>query len=266
MNHPISVNVLGVIPARYGSQRFPGKPLALLAGKTLLQRTFENARDSGCFERIIIATDDQRIYDHVVEFGGEVFMTPESCLTGTERIAYLLTQTSQFDHYSVVVNIQGDEPCVSNEAFCAAIQALKNNPDAVMSTLITPIDDPEKAVSRSIVKCVVGKDGRALYFSRTLIPGGKKEALHTEHPYYRHIGIYVFRRDFVLKYIELENTPLQLAEDLEQLKILEHGYTIATACVEEEANGVDTPEDIHTIERLLCTVNTSLSLEASAHP
>ncbi len=263
MTDPISSKVLGVIPARYASQRFPGKPLALLAGKTLLQRTYENALRSGCFERLVVATDDMRIYDHVAGFGGEVFMTSHTCGSGTERIAELLKRSTDFDCYDIVVNVQGDEPCVSSEAFASTIEALKSTPEAVVATVVTPFTDRERALSRSIVKCVRRRDGMALYFSRSIIPGSKSDALTTDI-YYRHIGIYAYRRPFVLRYIELENTPLQLAEDLEQLKILEHGYTIATACVKEDAIGVDTPEDLHTIERFICTVNTSLSQAGSA--
>ncbi|MFA6915814.1 MAG: 3-deoxy-manno-octulosonate cytidylyltransferase [Parachlamydiales bacterium] len=265
MNKPISESVLGIIPARFASQRFPGKPLAFLAGKSLLQRTYENAQNSKCFDHIVIATDDERIYEHAVGFGAEVFMTPVDCPTGTDRISTLLKNTPKLKDYSLIVNIQGDEPCVSAESFRAVISALTNNPDAVVGTLVTPLTCLEQAKSRSIVKCVRALNGKALYFTRSLIPGGKTDD-HQGRNYYRHIGVYAFRNDFLIKYDLLEPTPLQSAEDLEQLKILEHGYTIATACVEEEAIGVDTPEDLHNLELKLCTVNISLSPAASVHP
>lgn len=265
MNKPISESVLGIIPARFASQRFPGKPLAFLAGKSLLQRTYENAQSSKCFDRIVIATDDDRIYQHALSFGAEVYMTPVECPTGTDRLSTLLKNTPELNKYSLVVNIQGDEPCVSAESFAAVINTLVENPEAVVGTLVTLLTCLELAKSRSIVKCVRALNNKALYFTRTLVPAGKNDD-HANRNYFRHIGVYAFRKDFLLKYDSLEPTPLQLAEDLEQLKILEHGYTIATACVEEEAIGVDTPEDLYNLELKLCTVNTSLSPAASVHP
>lgn len=265
MNQPISEGVLGIIPARFASQRFPGKPLALLAGKSLLQRTYENALHSKCFDRLVIATDDDVIYNHARDFGAEVYMTPVECPTGTDRIATLLKTHSHLCDYDLITNVQGDEPCVSAHSFSAVISALKNDPEAVVSTLVTEITDPEAIKSRSIVKCVRGINGKALYFSRSPIPGGKSDAF-TQGTYFRHIGVYAFRKDFLLMYDKLEPTPLQLAEDLEQLRILEHGYTIATACVEEEAIGVDTPEDLLNLEIKLCTVNISLLPAASVLP
>lgn len=259
MNRSFSKKILGIIPARYASQRFPGKPLASLAGKTLLQITYENALRAGCFDALLIATDDARIYNHILSFGGKTVMTPPSCNSGTERIVHVLKNDRQWDEYSLIVNIQGDEPCVSPESFHTVIHTLGIAQEAVISTLITPIKDLEQLKNPSIVKCVRDRQGYALYFSRSPIPGAKTPATGLHSPHYRHIGIYAYRRDFLLLYPQLENTPLQLAEDLEQLKVLEHGYRIATACVDEQAIGVDTPEDLVLMEQFICTVNTSLS-------
>lgn len=266
MNHLTDLKVLGVIPARYGSQRFPGKPLAPLRGKTLLQKTYENAYHSGCFDKLIIATDDLRIYNHVKEFGGEVYITPAECQSGTDRIALLLKNSNNLNKYPIIVNIQGDEPCVSPNSFRSLINCLKFNEDAFVATLITPIKDLKQLESTSIVKCVRDCNNYALYFSRSRIPGSKNSLNTLNTTYYRHIGIYAFRYDFLIKFPELKNTPLQISEDLEQLKILEHGFRIVTSCVDEEAIGVDVPEDLEKVEKLLCNANISLSQAESVHP
>jgi 3-deoxy-manno-octulosonate cytidylyltransferase (CMP-KDO synthetase) len=249
--------ILGVIPARFGSQRFPGKLLAQLAGKTVLQRTFENASRCPLFDALVIATDDERIEAHARDFGAKVAMTPVFCTSGTERIATLLEAERSYDGYSLIVNIQGDEPCLPPSALTCLIQALQAAPEAVMATLVAPLHSAAAWQSTSVVKCLCDQRGNALYFSRAPLPGSKAGGWHPHLPVYRHIGVYAYRRPFLLHYRELKDTPLQLAEDLEQLKVLEHGYSIATACVQETAVGVDTPEDLQTLEQLLCHVNLS---------
>lgn len=257
---------VAIIPARFGSTRFPGKPLALIAGKTLLQRTYECAAHCPTLARIIIATDDQRIFEHAQSFGAEVVMTPSDCPTGSDRLAFVLSQDPTLQAADVVVNIQGDEPCLDHETITALIDALFCDPSSVMSTAAYRLTDPEEATNPNTVKCVVGHDGAALYFSRSLVPGGRTAGLQSGTPYYKHVGIYAFRPDFLLKYPLLPMTPLQIAEDLEQLKVLEHGYKIRVVIVKSIGPDVNTPEDLKKVERQLCKQNSFSLPEESALP
>jgi 3-deoxy-manno-octulosonate cytidylyltransferase (CMP-KDO synthetase) len=250
--------VIGIIPARFASSRFPGKPLVSILGKTLIQRTYENAMKCSSLDSIIVATDDQRIYDHVEEFGGNVVMTSLACPTGTDRLAEVLRTLSANVNADIIINIQGDEPCLNPDLIAHAAAILLEDPTVPMSTLITPIRTEEEILSPSVVKCVVDKNGYALYFSRSLIPGGKHQSWQQNTVYYKHLGIYGYRRDFLLHYAELPSTSLQMAEDLEQLKALEHGYRIKTRVVEGESMDVNIPEDIKKLEKLLCKQNISL--------
>ncbi len=248
-----NVKVLAVIPARYGSTRFPGKPLSLIHGKSLIQHTYENALSCPLLDGVVIATDDERIYNHAKEFHASVVMTDPNHPNGTERIAEVISNLKE--RPDIVVNIQGDEPCITSELIEALVMALIDNPDVPMSTLITPLSNPEDANNPSIVKCVVNQKGRALYFSRSCIPGNKSSKPLSTTPYYSHIGLYAYRTDFLFTYLHLSPTPLQLTEDLEQLKVLEHGFQIQTATVKHQSLGVDTPEDIHKVESYLCKQN-----------
>ena len=245
--------VIGIIPARFASTRFPGKLLVEILGKTLIQRTYENALKCRELERLIIATDHPLIYEHVLNFGGEAVMTPENCATGSDRLAYAVAQESSFQKAEIIVNIQGDEPCLDSQAIQSIINVLKQDPQAVMSTAIMEMTR-EEARNPHDVKCVIDLDGNALYFSRSMIPGFTKFQDNTV--YYKHIGIYAYRPHFLLQYSRLSPTPLQLAEDLEQLKVLEHGYKIKTALVNCVNVGVNTPEDIKKVERELCKQNS----------
>lgn len=242
---------LGMIPARFGSTRFPGKPLAIIAGKTLIQRTFENARRCQLLDELVVATDDNRIYDHVVEFGGKAVMTPPECPTGTERLADAVRNNKQFYDYEAIINIQGDEPLLEPEVITSVIEKLLEDETAAMSTAAVKIFSKEEAKNYSVVKCVLDQNRKALYFSRTLIPNGHGGEWQSDVTYYKHLGIYGYRRDFLMHYADLQPTPLQLAEDLEQLKVLENGYCIKVALVESASIGVDRPEDVKQIEQLL---------------
>ena len=248
--------VLGVIPARFESTRFPGKPLAKILGKTLIQRTYENAKKCEGLNDLVVATDDQRIFDHVLTFGGKVVMTQLNCQTGTDRIAEVVFSNKEYDGYDTIINIQGDEPCIETDVISKVIHALDDQ--ASMSTAVMKLESEFDALDPSIVKCVFDKNGNALYFSRALIPAGKALHYKPDVDYYRHLGIYCFKRDFLLKFATLTETPLQLAEDLEQLKVLEHGYKIKVAIVHSISIGVDTPEDIKKIETILCKQNSFL--------
>lgn len=245
--------VLAVIPARFGSSRFPGKPLSLIHGKTLIQRTYENAKLCPFLEDVVIATDDDRIFAHAQSFGAHAVMTDPAHPNGTERIAEVLSKYPTPPE--IVVNIQGDEPCISPAVIEALVSALINHPKAPMSTVITPLTNPDDAFNPSVVKCVVDTQGRALYFSRQLIPANKQGKMLEGVNYYSHIGLYAYRTDFLFEYLRLSPTPLQLAEDLEQLKVLEHGFSIQTAIVQHQSLGVDTPEDILKVESYLCKQN-----------
>lgn len=252
-SHHSSPKVLAVIPARFGSTRFPGKPLSLIQGKSLIQRTYENAKRCTLLDEVIIATDDQRIFDHATGFGATVVMTDPTHSNGTERIGEVVSKLKSPP--DIIVNIQGDEPCVAPEVIEALVNALIFHPEVPVSTVITPIESLENLSNPSVVKCVIAQNGRALYFSRQMIPGNKLLQPNPTSSYYSHIGLYAYRTPFLFTYLQLPSTPLQLAEDLEQLKILEHGYPIQTAIVKQHALGVDTPEDIQKVENYLCNQN-----------
>lgn len=241
--------IIGMIPARYGSTRFPGKPLSLISGKSLIQRTYENAQRCSFLDGVVVATDDERIFNHVKDFGGEAVMTSVDCPTGTERLAQAIH--ANFKDVDIVINIQGDEPLLEPEVIQKVGEILLNDPVAVMSTAVVKIDNEEDAYSRSVNKCIMDTNSNALYFSRSLLPGGHSGKWDPNQTYYKHLGIYGYRRDFLFHYAELSPTPLQLAEDLEQLKVLEHGFRIKVAVVDSVSIGVDTPEDISKVERML---------------
>lgn len=250
---------IAMIPARYASSRFPAKMLAPILGKTLIQRTYENARRCSLLDHLVVCTDDERIYDHVKGFGGDVVMTSLSCPTGSDRIAEALRNNKRFDDVSIVVNIQGDEPCLDPMIIQRVIEILQRDPEAMMSTAVIPLKTAEEAQNPCVVKCVLDANHNALYFSRALIPAGHTLQMRSGVTYYRHMGIYGFRRDFAVKYAELPPTPLQMAEDLEQLKVLEHGFRVKAAIVDHFSIGVDRPEDIQKVEHLICKQNTSSS-------
>ncbi|HEV8051082.1 MAG TPA: 3-deoxy-manno-octulosonate cytidylyltransferase [Parachlamydiaceae bacterium] len=249
-------HIIGIIPARYGSSRFPGKPLVEILGKSLIQHTYESTKRCKELDELIVATDDQRIYDHVKNFGGNVVMTPVDCETGSDRLAFVLQNDPRLQKAEIIINVQGDEPCLDPTVISALIKALRSDPTAVMSTAVVSLDNEDEALSPSEVKCVLSLDNTVLYFSRSLIPGSLKAGYQKAIPYYKHLGIYAYRPDFLLKYAKLPMTPLQMAEDLEQLKVLENGYKIKAAIVKSANAGVNTPEDIKKVEQELCKQNT----------
>lgn len=258
MSKDLKLKIVGVIPARYGSSRFPGKPLAEINGKTLIQLTFENAKRCSLLSNLIVATDDQRIQETVSKFGGNTVLTSENCATGTDRIAEVLDHNNALKTSDIIVNIQGDEPCLEPEVMESVVKELILDPSIQMATAASKIHSREDLRNPHIVKCVVDLNHHAIYFSRSPIPSG-------DGPSLRHIGIYAYRKDFLKVYTTLPKTPLQLAEDLEQLKVIEHGYKIKVAVVESKSIGVDTPEDLDEVKKLLCIQNTS-SLQAESAP
>lgn len=234
-----------IIPARYDSSRFPGKMLAKIKGKTLLQWTYENACSSDRIDQIYIATDDERIGREAKNFHAKVIMTPKSCLNGTHRV-YLAAQHLGVSEDTLILNVQGDEPLISPSCFDSLCQALDENPDIHMATLAAPFKSLEEANCPSNVKCVLDRFSNALYFSRSVVPHTKNlSALH------HHIGVYAFRYSFLKKYESMQETALMREEDLEQLKVLEHGYKIKVLLEDKPAFGVDLPEDAKKLEKLL---------------
>lgn len=247
------MKAIGIIPARFASTRLPGKPLISILGKSLIQRTYENACLCKEFSEVIVATDDERIFSHVESFGGKVVMTSPDCLNGTMRIFEVVSQ-EKYNSFDVVVNVQGDEPCVNPGIISELILKLANEPDLAVATPVVLLK--EDLDNPSIVKCVKDLKGHALYFSRSVVPYHAKNGNGTA-PYFRHIGLYAYRREFLFKYASLKNTPLAEAESLEQLKILENGYSIGVIEVDYSGVDVNDPDDIKKIENYLCQQNLS---------
>ena len=240
-------NIVGIIPSRYASTRFPAKPLVGIAGKTMIQRVYEQASKSAKLSEVIVATDDQRIFDHVKAFGGNVMMTSTSHQTGTDRCAEVLFKMTDVD---VVINIQGDEPFIHPEQI-DQLAALFEQEETEIATLVKQIEVSEDLLSNTVVKVVKSKLGKAIYFSRHPIPylkGIEQKDWLKSAPYFKHIGMYGYRSDTLKSIAQLEQTPLEKAESLEQLRWIENGFSIQLAETEHESNSVDTPEDL---DRLL---------------
>lgn len=233
-----------VIPARLASTRLPRKLLLAETGKTLLEHTHTAAASARRPSGVIVAADHEEIAAAVRAFGGRVVMTSPDCASGTDRVAEVARSLADVD---ILVNVQGDEPELPGTAIDKAVELLVGNPQMVMSTLATPIRDRAVLEDPSCVKVVFDANARALYFSRSPIPHARQwsdELLAADPPlFYLHIGLYAYRRDFLLRLAELERTPLEKLENLEQLRVLENGYSIAVGVVDEPTVGIDTPED-----------------------
>lgn len=246
--------VVGIIPARFASSRFQGKPLVQILGKPMIQRTWERAKLATTLNHVVVATDDEKIAECCRGFGADVIMTSESCRNGTERCNEALQMLGK--KYDVVVNIQGDEPLIEPDIIDGVVKALQAAPDAVFSTAVTSLK-PEDAFDPNRVKCVVDNHGYAIYFSRGLIPYNKLGKVNPQFPYLLHLGIQSYDSKFLSVYPQLPPTPLQLEEDLEQLKVLENGHKMKVIKVDHEAHGVDTPEDVEKIESFMRERNLS---------
>ncbi|EPP35300.1 3-deoxy-D-manno-octulosonate cytidylyltransferase [Chlamydia ibidis] len=243
---------VAVLPARWNSSRFPGKPLAKILGKSLIQRSYENARRASSLDLVVVATEDERILEHVEGFGGVCVMTDPNCLNGSERVGETISR--YFPEAEVIVNVQGDEPCLSPIVIETLLNKLDSDPYVQIATPIAVTTDPQEILTEKKVKCVFDRQGKALYFSRSPIP----YVLKKESPFYLHIGVYAFRRNALFNYIESVPTNLSQAEDLEQLRILEHGGSIHVCLVNEKSPSVDYPEDINKVEEYLtCFSNAS---------
>ncbi len=240
---------VAIIPARYGSTRLPGKALADICGKPLIQRVYERVLLASRVERVTVATDDARIMEAVAAFGGEAVMTSPDHRSGTDRIA----EASLVTGGEIIVNVQGDEPLIEPSVIDAVIGMIDGDPDIVCSTAASPITDEETWRDPNAVKVVLDRNGLALYFSRSPLPFYRDSGFGGA---FLHAGIYAFRRDFLQRYSSLEQTPLEQAEKLEQLRMLEHGYRIGIAVTGHVSIGVDTTADLEKVRRLIgCAKN-----------
>ena len=236
--------VLGAIPARYASRRFPGKPLEKIGKKTMLQWVWESASQCEDLDRLLIATDDERIREAAEGFGAEVIMTAGSHPSGTDRITEL---ASSYPKYDIVVNIQGDEPGIDCHLISGVVRLKIENPSWEMTTAARPFKEEEDRLLPERVKLVLSKKHRALYFSRSLIPFPRNK---TQAPIYLHLGIYAYQYDFLMRFQSLPSSPLEQAEALEQLRVLENDFSIGVHVVENSLPSVDRPEDMAEIRRI----------------
>ncbi len=236
---------VGIIPARYASTRFPGKPLALLGGKPVIQRVYEQVKE--CFDDLYVATDDSRIKDAVQSFGGKVVMTSPDCNNGTERCLDAYKRLAL--DCDVIVNIQGDEPFIQRRQVQTLLDCFDSE-ETDIATLVKPFDAAdglERLECPNSPKVVLNEKGYALYFSRSVIPylrGVEKEEWLEKHTFYKHLGVYAYRADLLEKLTTLPQSPMEKAESLEQLRWLENGYRIKVGVTDIETIGIDTPEDL----------------------
>lgn len=240
--------VIAIIPARYKSNRFRGKPLALIAGKPMIQHVVERAERVGMLSRVVVATDDSRIAECVQAFGGQYVMTGENHVSGSDRLAEAAKLLGISEH-DVVVNIQGDQPLFPVEVIEQVAQPLLDDPALPMSTLIYKIVRPEEINDPNHVKTVFDRNNFALYFSRSPIPFQRNPEEKNKPTYYKHLGFYAYRKGFLLSYVALPEGEWEQFEKLEQLRALEYGYKVKVVLTEYDSIEVDTPEDLLRVER-----------------
>lgn len=246
-----SADVIAVIPARYASTRFPGKMVAPLAGKPLVQHTYERTLRAERVGEVCVATDDARVADALAPYGTRVVMTRADHPSGTDRIAEVVEEMQA----RIVVNVQGDEPLIDPHTIDEVVAALDSDPESVMATAARAISDPDAIQDPNVVKVVTDATGRALYFSRAPIPyerdadGGPGKGVSHWH----HVGLYAYRRDFLLEFAQMAPSTLEQIEMLEQLRALENGYAIRVVETRYESIGVDTPEDLERVRSMLQT-------------
>ena len=247
--------IVAVIPARYASIRLPGKVLKDICGKPMIQHVYERVSNVLSIRKVIIATDDKRILQTAQKFGANVEMSPKSCKSGTDRIAWVVKRMPDIREEDIIINVQGDEPLIDPRAIEKLIKTISCDSHVVMASLMTKISDINELMSSDVVKVVVDKDNFALYFSRVPIPFLRdkwkslknKLILDTTDIFYKHLGIYAFRKYFLLKYSKMPQSYLEKIEKLEQLRALEHGYRIKMAETEFDSISVDTPADLEKI-------------------
>jgi len=237
--------ILGVIPARFGSSRLFGKPLSVIGDKTMIQHTYESATKSRLLNKLVVAVDDDRVENVVKNFGGEAIMTPQDIQTGSDRIAFV---AEQFPEANIIVNIQGDEPFIPALMIDKAVEPLLFDPHVSISTLAKRILTVAELRSPAVVKVVFDQENNALYFSRSAIPHARDALTFIEKvqnaEYYKHIGLYVFRKPYLESFTKLPQSYLEQIERLEQLRLLENGYKIKIVVTDLDSLSVDTPEDL----------------------
>lgn len=236
---------IAIIPSRYASKRFNGKPLALVAGKPMIQRVYEQAIQADSIDRVMVATDNEQIFNTVIAFGGEAVMTHGDLRSGTDRVWNACRQFS-LEPDEVIINIQGDQPIFSPQCLDQLTAPFDTDKTLGMSTLAIEITDPRDLTDPSAVKVTLDRKGFALYFSRSQIPfprDGKSQI-----PFYRHLGFYAYRKSFLEMFTHLGKSPLEETEKLEQLRVLEYGYDIKVIITTQDSPSVDTPDDIDRIE------------------
>jgi len=243
------MKVLGVIPARYASTRFEGKALADIMGKPMIQHVYERAIKAGTLDDVTVATDDQRIFDAVKGFGGHVTMTGE-CSTGTDRVA----EVARDSDAEILVNVQGDEPLVEPAVIDAVVKPLLDDSSIDLGTLAHLISSEEEYFNPNVVKVILDKAGFAMYFSRSPIPYIKSGGWRPHIPIFRHVGIYVFRREALLDFAQMPPATFEVLEDLEQLRFLENGYRMKVVETHYRSVGVDTPEDLDKVKSMMLEV------------
>ena len=239
------MKTIGVIPARWASTRFEGKVLADINGKPMIQHVWERAKQSECLDDLVIACDDQRVVKAAEKFGAQAILTSADHASGTDRIAEVVEPLE----VDIIINIQGDEPLICPTIIDSLVKMLIDDPSCSMGTVIKVIDNEDDLANTNIVKVVVDGEMNALYFSRVGIPHNRERNDTILH--YKHLGIYAFRKEFLLCYKNLPKSNLEIAEQLEQLRALEYGYKIKTVLTEIDTIGVDTPEDLKQVELLL---------------
>jgi 3-deoxy-manno-octulosonate cytidylyltransferase (CMP-KDO synthetase) len=242
--------IIGIIPARFASTRFPGKPLADILGKSMLQRVYEQSSKSKFLKRVVVATDDERIFDHVKSFGGDVVMTVEHHPSGTDRCWDAAQQIDEAFNY--VINVQGDEPFIKPGQIDELASALDGNIE--LATQMVAVNSYDLLTDKGEVKIVLSKNNEAMYFSRSIIPFIKnvdeKEWLQ-HHTYYRHVGMYAYRKDILAKITKLPVSSLEKAESLEQLRWIENGFKVKCVVTHYDSHCVDTPEDLEKAIQML---------------
>ncbi len=244
---------IGIIPARFDSQRLPGKPLISIAGKPMIEQVYRKAKLAESLDDVIVATDDERIFKTVKNFGGKVFLTPKNIKSGSDRVALVAKKLN----CDIVVNIQGDEPTIKQEMIDKLVESLKKESQIPVATLVRKIENEQKFRNPNVVKVVKTKDNLALYFSRFCIPyfrteNGQRQLDKSKlRNYFEHIGIYAYRKDFLLKFTNMKPSPLEQAEKLEQLRVLENGYKIKVVETKFKTHPVDTKQDIKIVEKIL---------------
>lgn len=243
--------IIGIIPARFASSRLMGKPLASIGGKPMIQHTYERAKKSKLLSDIVIAVDDEKVFSVVKKFGAQVVMTPKDLTTGSDRIAFVAKSLATAE---IIVNIQGDEPFISGRMIDQAIEPLLFDKKVKVSTLVKKITSVDEYKSASIPKVVFDYNNYALYFSRQPIPFVRDSRTIAEKiistDFYKHIGLYVFRKNELIKFTRLRQTDLEKAEKLEQLRMLEHGMKIKVVVTEYDSFSVDTPKDLELARKI----------------